>query len=74
MIKITWIVKLKVDETVFEVGKDKIEHIKVDNIRGLIEIKYELGSEWSKRVISIHSVDSICYKEKGIVPHIYPGV
>ena len=74
MIKITWIVKLKVDETVFEVGKDKIEHIKVDNIRGLIEIKYELGSKWSKRVISIHSVGSICYKEKGIVPHIYPGV
>lgn len=66
-----WIIKLKVDDTVFEVGKDKIDHINFEETSGLIEIGYEFGSEWSKRVISIHSVGSICYKEKVIVPPMF---
>ena len=60
------VIKLKVNRLTFEVGKDKVKSKDLDQETALVEIKFEEGSEWQKRVISIHNVCSIDFNEEHV--------
>ena len=58
------VIKLKDGEDVFEVGKDDVKDIRINEEHTLVEIEFEDRSEWDKKLISIHNIGSIDLKEE----------
>jgi hypothetical protein len=51
--------KIKVDEEIYELEKNKVYKIELNEETGIIKIVFDDESEWNYRYLSIHSAKSV---------------
>ena len=57
------VIKLRIENEVYETGKKNIENISIDFEKNLIEIEYEKSHEYPNRILFLNNVGSIDYRE-----------